>query len=275
VSFSQNEVATENARRKMEEASKSPVGGAIENAVSFARPGLALASAVVGTGASTGTGLAVAGSVVAGFGIVDWFRRLGTAKVNENLELLGQATEDALNRVERVLLEHGTSIDEIRNRLNSHGFKDGMATASLQALRTTQNERLKRLALILSNSVKEDDLGSEDLDDMMRAAVELTEWDIFVLRKIYETQKNILVNSAFSYDWTTNVGNVWTEWGSIFGLRDDQHLKLRPALSRLQSLGLIAEAQTNFVKDGSLARQPFGLLLDGKKFYERLQEIAM
>jgi hypothetical protein len=37
---------------------------------------------------------------------------------------------------------------------------------------------------------------------------------------------------------------------------------------------LIGEAQTNFVKDGSLARQAFGLLPEGKKFYERLQEIA-
>lgn len=110
---------------------------------------------MIASGASSATGITVAGSVVAGLGIVDWFRKLGAAKVNENLESLGQATEDALNRVERVLSEHGTSIDELKSRLNSQGFKDGMASASLQALRTAQSNRLKRLALILANGVRE------------------------------------------------------------------------------------------------------------------------
>ena len=259
----------------MEEVSKSPAGGVLEGAVSVARPALVIASAVVATGASAGTGLVVAGGVVAGLGIVDWFRKLGTAKVNENLESLGQATEDALNRVERALLEHGTSIDEIKSRLKSQEFRDGMASASLQALRTTQAERLKRLALILANGVKEGDLASENLDDMMRAAVELTDWDVFVLGKMYESQKSLLSNRYQSFGWSEQVGHVWADWNRIFGVNDEQHLKVRSALSRLQSVGLVAEAQTNFVKDGSLARQAFGLLPDGKKFYERLQEIAV
>jgi DNA-binding transcriptional MerR regulator len=275
MSLPQNEVAADNERRRMEEVPKSPAGGVLEGAVSVARPALVIASAVVATGASAGTGLVVAGGVVAGLGIVDWFRKLGTAKVNENLESLGQATEDALNRVERALLEHGTSIDEIKSRLKSQEFRDGMASASLQALRTTQAERLKRLALILANGVKEGDLASENLDDMMRAAVELTDWDVFVLGKMYESQKSLLSNRYQSFGWSEQVGHVWEDWNRIFGVNDEQHLKVRSALSRLQSVGLVAEAQTNFVKDGSLARQAFGLLPDGKKFYERLQEIAV
>jgi hypothetical protein len=110
---------------------------------------------------------------------------------------------------------------------------------------------------------------------MMRAAVELTGCDVVVLRKLYDSQKLLLSSPRWSSDWSEQVGHVWTDWGSIFGFGEEQHLKLRPSLSRLQSLGLIAEVQTNFVKDGSLARQAFGLLPDGKKFYERLQEIAV
>jgi hypothetical protein len=169
--------------------------------------------------------------------------------------------------------------EKLRSRIESlqtdPKFAEAISALALRAMHTSVKDRLKRLARIVVNGVKENDLEPESLDDMMRAAVELTDWDIIVLGKMYESQKQIITNSAFSYDWSTSVGNVWTEWGSIFGLRDDQHLKLRTALSRLQSLGLIAEAQTNFVKDGSLARQPFGLLLDGMKFYERLQEIAV
>jgi len=131
------------------------------------------------------------------------------------------------------------------------------------------------MALILANGVKEKDLNSESLDDMMRAAVELTDWDVCVLGKMYESQKHLLSNNYQSFGWSEQVGHIWTDWNRIFGLSDNQHLKIRPALSRLQSLGLISEVQTNFVRDGSLARQAFGLLPDGQKFYEHLQEIAV
>ncbi len=271
----QNEVAADNQRRRIEALPNSPVGDAIGNAISLAGPMLAVGPSLASSGTSSAMGLVVAGSVVAGLRIVDWFREFGSSKVNENLEALGQATEDALNRVENTLREHGTSIAEIKSRIESPEFKNGMASASLQALRTTQGDRLKRLALILANGVKEGDLGSEVLDDMMRAAVELTDWDVFVLGKMYESQKHLLSNHTSSFDWSQQVGHVWVDWNRILNLGEDQHLKVRSALSRLQSVGLVAEAQTNFVKDGSLARQAFGLLPEGKKFYERLQEIAV
>ena len=271
MGFPENEVAAENSRRKMEETSKSPVGGVIENAVSLARPALVVASAVVATGAAAGTGLAVAGSVVAGLGIVDWFRKLGAAKVNENLESLGQATEDALNRVERVLLEHGTSIDKIKSRLNSQDFKDGMASAALQALRTTQADRLKRLALILANGVKEDDLGPEGLDDMMRAAVELKEADIRMLKRIYDSQIRIIGQDHFSFQWRDRVDSAWAH---DFGRDERGHLEIRGSLSRLESVGFLASVRSAAPADGSLSSQPFGLLREGAKFYERLQETA-
>jgi hypothetical protein len=271
----ENEVAADNQRRRLEEISNSSVGGLVESVISVVRPTVAVGSAVVASGGTVGAGLAVAGGIVGGLGIVDWFRKLGSSKVYENLESLGQATEDALKRVENTLREHGTGIDEIKARIESSGFKEGMASAALQALRTTQGDRLKRLALILANGVKEDDLGPENLDDMMRAAVELTDWDVFVLGKMYESQKHLLLNRNQSFGWSEQVGHIWTDWNRIFGLNDEQHLKVRSALSRLQSVGLVAEAQTNFVKDGSLARQAFGLLPEGKKFYERLQEIAL
>jgi hypothetical protein len=45
-------------------------------------------------------------------GFVNWLRKLGTFKVNENLEALGPATEDALQRVENQLRDHGIAMDE-------------------------------------------------------------------------------------------------------------------------------------------------------------------
>jgi DNA-binding transcriptional MerR regulator len=282
MSVLQNEVAADNKRRRPEETSKSPVGGVIEDAVSLARPALAAASAVVVAGASSGSGLAIAGSVVAGLGIVDWFRKLGTAKVNENLEALGEATEDALNPVERVLLEHGTSIDEIKSRLNSQDFKDDMASASLQALRTTQSNRLKRLALILANGVREDDLGPESLDDMMRAAVELKEIDVKVLQFISSRQESLLAGAEKAVDgwphaWLDKVQRLWQESlrerGTLYAPGKFNGSEWRSSLSRLHSFGFIIPVQPNMTTN-SLGEEPFGLLLDGRKFLDRLSEIT-
>jgi hypothetical protein len=273
MDISQNEVAADNARRKIEGSSQSPVGGVIEDAVSLARPALVVASAVVATGAAGGAGLAIAGSLVAGLGIVVWFRKLGSAKVNENFELLGQATEDALNRVERVLLEHGTSIDEIKRRLTSQEFTDGMASASLQALRTTQARRLKRFALILANGVREDDLLPEGLDDMMRAAAELKVADIVLLGKIYDSQRSILKQPSMSpTNWFQLIQNRWNEFVDSGALDQSKHLAYRSSFSRLESHGLIQKFRE--ISTSAVGLEPYALLEEGKKLYERLQEVA-
>jgi hypothetical protein len=256
----------------MEGISKSPVGGVIENVISVARPALAVGSALVASASATTTGLVVAGGIVGGLGIVDWFRKLGSSKVSENLEALGQATEDALNRLENTLREHGTDVDKIKTRIESDEFKNGMASAVLQALRTTQENRLTRMALILANGVKENDLEPESLDDMMRAAVELKETDIVLLGEIYHSQVQILKNGGLSSEWSQQVAN---QWNNDFASSEQRHLDIRSSLSRLESVGLIGTIRTNVSPDGSFAHQAFGLLLEGKKFYERLQEIAI
>jgi hypothetical protein len=99
MTLPENEVAADNQRRRMEELSKSPVGGVVENVISVASPALVVGSALVASGTTSATGLALAGGIVGGLGIMNWFRELGSSKVNENLEALGQATEDALKRV--------------------------------------------------------------------------------------------------------------------------------------------------------------------------------
>jgi len=53
-------------------------------------------------------------------------------------------------------------------------------------MHTSVKDRLKRLARIVVNGVKEGDLEPESLDDMMRAATELSEPDISLLKELYE-----------------------------------------------------------------------------------------
>ena len=132
--------------------------------------------------------------------------------------------------------------------------------------------RLDRLARLVVNGVKENDLEPENLDDMMRAAVSLTEWDIEVLGKMGSSQGSLISGRRMSFDWSEQVGHLWTNWNSVFGIGEDQHLRLRSALSRLQSLGLVAEAQTVLLKYGSLARQAFGVLSRERSFTNNSEE---
>lgn len=265
-----NEVSATNQQRRNEELSKSPVGGVIESTIPVAGAAVGFATAVASGGSA---GLVVAGSIVAGLGIVDWFRRLGTSKINENLEALGQATEDALIRVEDVLRKQGTAIDEIKRRLESEELRNAMASASLQALRTTQQHRLKRLALILANGLIDDNLATESTDDMMRAAVELKDADIVLLGKIYESQNTMLGwRNLNSQHWHGSIQGVWRTFVDSGNLNQQDHLSYRSSFARLESLGLIQRVENAGMY--GVGHDLYALLMEGKKFYERLQEIA-
>lgn len=271
MGFPDNEVAADNERRRMEKVSKSPVGAVVEEVISLARPTLAVVSALAVSGSSSATELTIAGGVVGGLGIVDWFRKLGSSKVNENLESLGQATEDALKRVEDTLLKQGKSIDEIKARIESQEFKDGMASASLQALRTTQQQRLTRLALILANGVKEGDLETESLDDMMRAAVELSDSDVNVLERIVQAQGTRKPSYESGPGGTIiNISRpVWERLKSEGLISTTNALEIRVAIEKLQSHGFCVEIPVstpqNWLPD--VLATEFGI-----KFAQRIRE---
>ena len=266
-----NEVFAANQQRHNEELSRSSVGGALESATSLAGAAVSLGTSLAAGGPA---GLALAGSVVAGMGIVAWFRKLGTTQVEENLEALGQATEDALKRVERVLSEQGKSIEEIQNRFESEELKQAMAGASLQALRTTEEERLKRLALILANGVKEGDLEPESLDDMMRAAVELRDRDIVLLEMICISQRSLLQQQRgrdTTY-WFGALQSAWDQFVRSGALDVPKHLVYRSSFSRLESRGLIQKFRE--ISTAGVGLEPYALLEEGLKFYDRIQEIG-
>jgi len=282
MDFPGNEVAADNQRRRMEEVSRSPVDGAVESAIFVASPALAVGSALTANGTTSAMALTIAGGVVAGLGIVDWFRNLGNSKVNENIEALGRATEEALNRVESALQEHGTSIDEIKARIESPEFKEALASASLQALRTSQSKRIKRLANILANGVKDGDLEPEGLDDSMRAAVELGVTDVAVLRFISSSQIELVTSGykdaiyGWPHAWLHEVQMRWqaslTNREQAFTQGDFDAGFWRSSLARLQAFGFIAPVQPNPTTN-SPGEEPYGLLPRGQEFLNRLSEV--
>jgi hypothetical protein len=268
-----NEVSAVNQQRRSEEIAKSPVGRVLSSGTSVAGAAVTLGASLVSGGPP---GLALAGSVVAGMGIVDWFRELGTGKVQENLDALGQAAEDAFSRVERVLAAQGKSIEEIQKRFESEELKHTMAGASLQALRTANKNRLKRLALILANGVKQGDFAVESTDDMMRAAIELKDTDISILGSLYQLWKPLLDrvgrakhSTSSSPNFHNEIQTVWHAFGR--SLNPAEQLEYRGSFARLQSHGMIQQVTFS---NNEVGRESYVLLEDGARFYERLQEIG-
>ena len=243
------------ARLKGEDLSKSPVGNVSEKALNLS--GILLE--MVGfSGASKVTGLLSA------------LKKLAVNKDEANLSYIAEAILDDLKCLYRMNEEMKNKVEDV---LSSERLDPIVANAILHATRTNIETRLKRLAHIIAHGVKEDDLEPESLDDMMRAAVELTEGDIVLLKAIYEKQIGLLRTGAYlSAEWSQQVS---ANWSMHFNHLDSpEFLHVRSSLARLQSLGLVAPVETMMSRNGSIAHQPFGMVLEGKKFYERLQGVA-
>jgi len=262
-----NEVAVDNQMRRAEKQNQSLATGLLEGAESATQS------------ISLVTGSVTIGGIAKAFGIAKRFTSgLGVATLAENLDHLGDATETALSRVEKNLEAQGIRIDEIERRLNSDELLEGIKAATLQAQRTKDKKRLDRMALILANGVAANDLGPESLDDMMRAAVELKEADISMLKKLYDLEKPLLERierarrgkPSLMPNLHSEIQTVWHEFGR--SLNPAEQVEYRSSFARLQSHGFI---QLIVMSNSELGREPYLLLDVGAKFYERVQEIAV
>jgi hypothetical protein len=130
------------------------------------------------------------------------------------------------------------------------------------------------------NGVKENDLKPESLDDMMRAAVELTDDDINVLGLIYEMQNHLFSPQDMRKEYRFRIDAIRSLWvqhwdnqahSSYQGIRG---LAFNSSCSRLQSAGLMSSIGTKTILRGPTMHD-YELLPEGKKFYERLQEIGV
>ena len=262
-----NEVAIDNQMRRAEKQNKSPVNRLLESA-----------ETAVGI-ISISTGSVAIGGIAKAIGIAKRITSgLGVAMLEENLDHLGDATEAALSRVEKNLDAQGVRIEEIERRLNSNELFEGIRAATLQAQRTKDKKRLERMALILANGVAENDLESENLDDMMRAAVELKERDILALEFICSRQSKILEEAEkWPEQWYDKVRRDWQASGFDHGIATQQAgsngVGLKSSLARLEAFGFII-AVPPVATVNSPGREPYALLHEGQKFCERLQEIA-
>jgi hypothetical protein len=167
--------------------------------------------------------------------------------------------------------------EELRERIEAlptdPKFVEAISVLALRAMHTSVKDRLKRLAHIVVNGVKENDLEPESLDDMMRAAVELKDIDILLLHKIYLSQNPMLGwRNLNSQNWHGSIQGIWRTFVDSGSLNSNEHLAYRSSFSRLESLGLIQRVENAGMY--GVGQDLYALLMEGKRFYERVQEIA-
>jgi hypothetical protein len=166
----------------------------------------------------------------------------------------------------------------LQGRIDSLGtdprFAEAIAVLALRAMHTSVKNRLKRLARIVVNGVKENDLEPESLDDLMRAAVEVKDEDIVLLGHLYKWQNHILIEKGMNPDkWFGDIQSAHKSLVNSGALNPAEHLKYRSSYSRLESLGLV-QAIPSITNRSGVGYELYALLVEGKKFYERLQEIG-
>jgi hypothetical protein len=200
-------------------------------------------------------------------------KSLAADKDESNLIYFGNALIDDIRRLYRLYEGLKQQFDE---RISSPEFNTVIANATLYITRTNVEKRLRRLAHLIANGVKEDDLESESLDDMMRAAVELKDDDIQVLDRLCEEQIDILATTGKTHGdlWPDDVRRNWQQHLSDHGIpgRSGQHyLDWRSSLARLSAFGFLIPIQPVQTVN-SPGHEPYGVSLQGVEFLKRLKE---
>jgi hypothetical protein len=219
---------------------------------------------LIGTGGLS----AVAGSIS---NLALKVRKLAGASYGDNLIY-------AITAVRNDLADLYQKEERLRGRIDSlrtdPKFAKAIAALALRAMQTSVEDRLRRLARIIVNGVKEDDLEAESIDDMMRAAVELKGADIVLLGKIYDSQKPLLKQQGLNpTNWFGQIQTYWNQFVDSGALNASNHLAYRSSFSRLESHGLIQKLRE--ISTAGVGLEHYALLEEGLKFYERLQEIAV
>ncbi len=202
-------------------------------------------------------------------------RRLAGASYADNLIFAISAVRDDLKSLYK---KHAELRERIESLENEPKFIEAISALALRAMHTSVKDRLKRLARIVVNGVKENDLEPESLDDMMRAAVELTEKDLLELGVFCFRQTKILaVAESSPMQWHENVRNDWqqrTIANSVaFRERRLSYLDHIGSCPRLAAFGFIVAISPRGTSN-SPEDTPYALLPQGKQYYERLQDIA-
>ena len=212
-------------------------------------------------------------------GLIRWALKNGQTPLETIVEQIESSAAAAIARHEKRLDGHDKELKELWEKLLGQEAQTAYRAAVFHGMRTSDPAKHARLGALTINSICADDLIPERLDEVMRAAVELNEHDIRVLKSIYEMQVYFFTPAEMGKPYNFRIDAIrsrWETWWEHYGLTylTDGGEAFRSSTARLQSTGLIISIGQVHVLAGPSVND-FELLIEGKRFYERLQEVAV
>ena len=226
------------------------------------------------------TALSKAADVVSQFGVpgTGLFAKAlkcGQTPVERVVEQVESGAYSEIARIRKRLEGQDSRLEEFEARLRSQEAQGAYIVSVLHGLRTSDPRKHIRLGALTINCVYANDLEPESLDGMMQATVELKEDDIVLLGNLYKWQNHILQEKGMNPNkWFSDIQQAHKQLVESGVLKQQDHLKFRSSYMRLGSLGLIQEIPS-ITNHYGVGYELYALLMEGKKFYERLQEAVM
>ena len=264
-------------RREMDRLQGETAAGAALDNIADTGAALATIGTVVAPIAAPAFGIARATFI--GLGLFGKAWRFGRPSVDQMIEDIETGADIRFREIEVKLEGQDSEQRKFEARLQSQEAETARLSALFHGLRSSDPEKHKRLGALTISCIFADDLKPESLDGMMRAAVELTEHDIDILGSIYKMEIHLFSPREMEkeYRWRLDaIRSLWEErWNSqpFSSYQGINGLAFNSSCARLQSAGLIASIGTKTILRGPTMHD-YELLPEGKKFYERLQEVG-
>ncbi len=181
----------------------------------------------------------------------------------DNTAYLLEATISKLQRLEKQLKELS---DEHRHFIEEQ-FPRLLLEAVSKAERTGSKQRIDRLSLIVVHTVVQGPSADiEEVDEMLRLTVDLSDEDIDVLAMIYSVQGDELRRTGFLPE-PNLANNTWRDLQAKHPLFKSS--RIHSICAKLQSLGVVTQVE-RIVTTLDLTSIPYAVLEKGAHYLEAI-----
>jgi hypothetical protein len=172
-----------------------------------------------------------------------------------------------LRKLEDRVSEIRSTLSEQEERQRAEVTKDLLVDATRKVINTRSIERVKRIGMILANGVTEPQVNADEVEEMMRIAMELSDNDLVYFRELAKLEAPNLKQQDHIERYS-----AYTIWPKGFwGDRVDNTLD--SVFSKLESYGLVSRvAPPNNLNIHADFQNMYVLLKKGERFFTFLQE---
>jgi len=258
----------------MESLQDSPGVGQILDGTSAALT----ASAAVGTALFPPAAPALAVMGISGFclGLFRKAWKFGKPSVEQMIENIEAGADCEFQRIWEHLDCEAKLREEFLWRLQSQEAEAARLSALFHGLRTSDPEKHARLGCLTVNCIYSEELETDNLDNMMRAAVELTEFDVALLRDMYQfaMRPKYAASSQPKDLIQPDLFGIWQDYWHDFPTKypGKSRGSVVGGFGRLSALGMIYGVEPTSMGVSPVAMN-YWITEEGARFHRRIHEI--